>query len=231
VGTDSTYRFGVGDLHSARSAIWRLWATSKDFYLGVRSKAGLFKISFHESGVCQIAVTSQFAEEVSEQLKSSEQGRSINRWRRPVAPADESILYYILFPQFCLRLEPLNLEDASKVAWHSQPGEGNMRTFILSIQRTDTLTKKVSQPLLTWHLSTGETLRLYTSVEPPPAYLLSEYEKVCNEIRAIYPVKLGAGKLPEDGNRMALFMTRHDGIKFAVDVAVDVAYNENNELE
>src|SRR5215510_12100156 len=62
----NVYRFAVGSESSARSSIWRLWtqvssAGHEDVYLGVRSKAGIFKVSFHGSGVCQQALSDSFA--------------------------------------------------------------------------------------------------------------------------------------------------------------------------
>ncbi len=122
----------------------------------------------------------QFAEEVSEQLKLTGQERTINRWRRPVAPDNEKILYCVVVPQFCLRSEPLDNEDIGKVVWHSQPWEGNMSIFRLTIQRTQAQTDDVMTSLIRWDLLGGETIRLHTSVEPLAENLLKEYDIVRN---------------------------------------------------
>jgi hypothetical protein len=229
LASDKAYRFAVGDQDSPRSSIWRLWSNSDEIYLGVRSKAGIFKLSFHGSGVCHFALTSQFAEEVSEQLKLTRQERTISRWRRSVAPDNEKLLYCVVVPQFCLRSEPLNNEDIGKVVWHSQPGDGNMRIFSLTIQHTQAQTADVMPSLIRWDLLNGETLRLYTSVAPLAENLLKEYGNVCNKLSTTKTVELGVDKLPEGPNRMVLMMTRGDGVKFAIDVPIELTYDGKTE--
>jgi hypothetical protein len=226
---DNTYRFAVGQKNSIRSSVWRLWTKADEIFLAVRSNAGSFKISFHGSGVCQIALTSQFVKEVNDQLIEAGKDRSLDRWSRPVASEKEKILYCVLFPYFCLRAEPDSLENTSKVAWHSVPGEGNMRVFTLTVSRRDgTVSEREPHPLLQWNLPSGEVLRLYTSIGQPSQNLIEEYEKVCEKVNLTNPLELGKGKLPEGDNRMALFMTRGDGIKFAVDIPVNLKYNSVN---
>jgi hypothetical protein len=53
-------RFGVKRDDSYESSVWRLWVTRySDTYLAVRSHAGVSKYSFHKSGICRSAFTSQ----------------------------------------------------------------------------------------------------------------------------------------------------------------------------
>lgn len=52
-------RFAVGSRDDLRSSVWRLWGNKNDLFLAARSTAGLSKISFHSSGICRHAVTSQ----------------------------------------------------------------------------------------------------------------------------------------------------------------------------
>ncbi|WP_136525415.1 hypothetical protein [Geomonas ferrireducens] len=223
---DNTYRFAVGQKTTIRSSVWRLWTKSNDIFLAVRTNAGQFKISFHGSGVCQIGLTTQFVEEVKEQLAEAGKDRSLDRWRRPVAPDKEKILYCVLFPQFCLRAEPESQENTSAVAWQGVPGEGNMRVFTLTISNGNDADKPREQrPLLQWILPSREILRLYTSIGQPSQNLIYEYEKVAKQINSTSSLELGERKLPEGNNRMALFMTRDDGIKFAIDIPVYLTYN------
>ena len=75
-------RFVVDGTDEFRSSVWRLWITrSGDVYLSTRAMGGIKKYSFHQSGICRSAFTSEYS--VSRAM--------INRvefeWRRAKTPA------------------------------------------------------------------------------------------------------------------------------------------------
>lgn len=75
-------RFGIQDTSGMRSCIWRLWVTqSGDIYLANRTMAGIDKYSFHQSGICRSAFTSEFG------TPSTMTDRAIFKWRRASTPA------------------------------------------------------------------------------------------------------------------------------------------------
>jgi hypothetical protein len=61
---DSVIRIGIGSRDGPKSGVWRIWAGKgkSDVYVAVRSYTGIFKVSLHETGECNVSMTSQFAE-------------------------------------------------------------------------------------------------------------------------------------------------------------------------
>jgi len=81
---NTSIRLGVGSREGAKSGVWRIWAGKgkSDVYLAVRSYAGIFKVSLHESGRCSVAFTSQFAERNPSALAGRGGSRYFDKWRR-----------------------------------------------------------------------------------------------------------------------------------------------------
>ena len=75
----NTLRFGIGTADCPYTTVWRLWANKSDVYLSVRSLAGSFKLSLHESGVW----TSAYTEQSGVKVKEFGGGRRHTTWSRP----------------------------------------------------------------------------------------------------------------------------------------------------
>ena len=60
---NSAIRVAVGPREGPKSGVWRIWPgkNKSDVYVAVRSYAGIFKVSLHESGDCYVGLTTQFA--------------------------------------------------------------------------------------------------------------------------------------------------------------------------
>jgi hypothetical protein len=71
-------RFAVGSPGGPRSDDRRLWVNKNDVYMCHRGTGGMFKMSFHQSGICRWAMT--------EQYRRGEPGPGIKRWRRDPTP-------------------------------------------------------------------------------------------------------------------------------------------------
>jgi hypothetical protein len=77
----SSLRFAVRRSDGYSSSVWRLWVTRPgDVYLGVRSHAGIWKYSFHTSGLCRSAFTKQYGK------PTTMTDRAMSKWRRTKTP-------------------------------------------------------------------------------------------------------------------------------------------------
>lgn len=90
-------RFGIRRPDGFISDIWRAWVTRQgDVYLGTKGMAGIAKYSFHRSGVCRSAFTSQHG------TPTTMADRAIFKWRRAETP-------------------PPGVNQASRAAWLAFP--------------------------------------------------------------------------------------------------------------
>jgi hypothetical protein len=90
-------RFGIRRHDSYVSGIWRVWVTRQgDVYLAIRTMAGIDKYSFHRSGICRRAFTSQHG------TPSTMSDRAMFKWRRletpPAGTGRASRVAWIAFP-------------------------------------------------------------------------------------------------------------------------------------
>ena len=114
-------RFGVKRTDGYIYSIWRLWATHiGDVYLAVRSHAGVSKYSFHKSGICRSAFTSEYGK--PEKMTD----RAMFKWKRNVTPTiddNATRVAWIAFPTDYLSRE------TKKVTWIDAAPSGSA-TFI-----------------------------------------------------------------------------------------------------
>jgi hypothetical protein len=98
-------RFGVRRSDGYVSGHWRIWVTRHgDVYLAIRTMAGIEKYSFHRSGICRSAFTSEHG------TPSTMSDRAMFKWRRAETP-------------------PAGTGGASRVAWMAFPTDYLSRTF------------------------------------------------------------------------------------------------------
>lgn len=86
-------RFAVGTRQHLVSSVWRLWGHGNNLYLAARTLARMMKTSFHESGICRIAIVSQAPRE------------PIHRWNRGKRNLDG------VTPLFSVVVPALSLSD------------------------------------------------------------------------------------------------------------------------
>ena len=70
-----------------------------DVYVAVRSYAGIFKVSLHESGDCFVGLTTQFAEHNSSALTERGGSRHFDTWKRKTQREDRVEVLAIVVPQ------------------------------------------------------------------------------------------------------------------------------------
>jgi len=74
-------RFAIRRNDGYLSNVWRLWITRPgDVYLGVRSHSGIWKYSFHTSGICRSAFTKE------KETPATMKDRAMSKWKRAEAP-------------------------------------------------------------------------------------------------------------------------------------------------
>lgn len=114
------YRFGVGDLQSLHSSVWRVWSPrhKSDIYLATRGTADRAKVSIHESGVRSYSLTSQRELQLRKDGRWRLPSRHLERWRggRQVNP-ELSLEYRLIFPTAELRHFEMPERETAEVMW------------------------------------------------------------------------------------------------------------------
>jgi hypothetical protein len=105
-------RFVIKDNNNYTSSIWRIWLTKKgDIYLCTKGMGGIIKYSFHRSGICRNAFTSEHGK--SPKLED----RAVYKWiRAPIPKKGEgkaTRLAMLAFPTD--HLSKLDLNDTTNV--------------------------------------------------------------------------------------------------------------------
>jgi hypothetical protein len=107
-------RFAIKNDSGMKSHIWRLWVTSHgDVYLATRTMAKIEKFSFHKSGICRSAFTTEYG------TPKSLPDRAMYKWNRlQTPPAGEGRavrVAWLGFPtDFLSRIPEL---DAKNIVW------------------------------------------------------------------------------------------------------------------
>lgn len=109
-------RFGVGAPDDGYSAVWRVWHHKKqsDVFVAARVQAGTWKVSLHQSGICQAGYDTPHANKRGIDVKR----RAWKRWKRPELERNVSIPLYLIFLRSSLR--PAMFEEGrtgAPIAW------------------------------------------------------------------------------------------------------------------
>ncbi len=123
-GSQFDARIVVGCSPKPQSAIYRIWSNKgkSDVYASIRDIAGVFKVSLHESGVCQAGFTQKFEIENKEIIDDVGGSRHQSRWCRKTHVGPR-----IITPlQFCIPANQLKVwekkkEIPKKTTWIDPP--------------------------------------------------------------------------------------------------------------
>jgi hypothetical protein len=121
-------RFSIGTEDGLRAGIWRVWTVHKksDIYIAVRTIAGLYKVSLHETGQCNASMTSQAVLADPSLLQKQGGNRHLDRWQRPPPMKDLlSIPLRLRFPASELRPGVDHLPNDKAINWLPTPPEGH----------------------------------------------------------------------------------------------------------
>jgi hypothetical protein len=119
-------RFSISDHALGHSSVWRFWVSRHgDIYMATRDMAGIIKLSFHRSGICRYAFTTEHG--VSTGLND----RLLERWHRAPIPHRESEnfarLAWIAFPtDYLSNSRPTETQRVT----HIPPAASGMATFV-----------------------------------------------------------------------------------------------------
>lgn len=107
-------RFGIKREDDFISSIWRLWATKHgDVYVTTKGQSGIHKYSFHQSGICRSAFTSEHG------TPKTMGDRLMHKWKRSPTPNTGSNNYsrlaWIAFPTNYLSRQIQ--DERKKVNW------------------------------------------------------------------------------------------------------------------
>lgn len=88
------FQFFVGTDILVRSALWNVIATDNDMYLTSTAFGSCYKMSFHASGVCHSAITSEYVR----QHPMPNQQRYFAKWKLATRSQFADVVFYIVVP-------------------------------------------------------------------------------------------------------------------------------------
>jgi hypothetical protein len=154
-------RFGVRSEDGLESSIWRLTTTDAgDVYVSVRSIMGEMKASLHQSGECQVSLTSQYAA-----TRMDVENRHFDTWYRPKLTQElqGTVPLMITFPVSDLRTPTMQLPASKEVLWIPSPqGSEYVQILFLIALNGIPLAVDNSLPFMRAELNDGQELRLYS---------------------------------------------------------------------
>jgi len=157
-------RFGVGSTTNAlRAASWKIWSPpgKDDIYIAGRELRGAVKVSLHESSNWHLAYDPLFFEDKMPEDSRSDEGRFIEKWRRPrsITPG-VTLALRIVTPWTALRAG----QPGRKIQLIDPPNEGRAREIgLLVIEPTTVITgwpgkEQGTQPIGCYDLVSGSSV-------------------------------------------------------------------------
>ena len=206
-----TLRFGIGDPDGLQSGIWRAWADpgKSDVYVAIRTIAGDWKISLHESGDCNASITEQAVSRFNDAYIQNGGSRHLDKWKRQVLTGPLlSIPMRIRFPQSELRPCVETLSKKKEVHWIPSPPPGHSVDVVcmFTSQKTETedwpWRSNGGGFLASTKLQNGETFWLISRIYPTPPSVVRLIEQ--QRKRAGLPIgtrlliggEIGPGNIP-----------------------------------
>lgn len=192
-----TSRFGVGYPDRLQSGVWRVWADpgKSDVYVAIRTIAGTFKVSLHESGDCNASITQQACEKDPRLVEALGGRRHIDQWhRRTHTGSLLSIPLRIAFPESELRWRSGKSPQGTEVQWLPPPPGGHsidvLCTFTGQAYPTGDFPWRANGgELLKWTLlENGEIFWLTRLIYPTPPGLADKIEEQRERSKAPAPV-------------------------------------------
>jgi len=97
---DQVLRLAGCDASGARSSSWRFWASGSECYASANGVGNSYKASFHNSGACQIELTSELIKDEGSESCWRGEGRFWDRWtvENDPKPGEVVLLLNIIVP-------------------------------------------------------------------------------------------------------------------------------------
>lgn len=114
---EHAFRFAVKNDNGQHSQQWRIWARNNDCYMGNRGTAQSYKASFHESGQCQVGLSSEIRGTLIESPDWKGESRLYDQWRINIdLPPGSSIkLIELVIPHS--QLDDFDFGKKGNVSW------------------------------------------------------------------------------------------------------------------
>ena len=81
---EHAFRFAVRNRIGQHSQQWRIWTRHNDCYIGNRGTSQSYKASFHESGQCQVGLSSEIRSTLIEHPGWKGKSRFYDQWKADV---------------------------------------------------------------------------------------------------------------------------------------------------
>jgi hypothetical protein len=129
----SAYRFRIANSAGECSQDWRIWTEKEEIYVGARTTAHEYKASFHSSGQCHVALSSQIRASLAGDPSWDGKSRLFSKWTIDPLTADTSPqdLVELVFPDSYLD-DMSGIPSSSAAVLESQPGTITTVAIILT---------------------------------------------------------------------------------------------------
>lgn len=113
----STFRFAIRNKIGQHSQQWRIWTQHNDCYIGSRWLSHSYKASFHESGQCQVGLSSEIRESLNDDLKWQGESRLYDKWKVDVdiPPGTIVKLLELIIPYS--QLDKFEIKSSKGIDW------------------------------------------------------------------------------------------------------------------
>ena len=225
-------RVAVGGPTSRRSSVWRIWthnglserAANSNVYVAVRSLAGVFKVSLHESGSWQCGFISDKAAH-----PWGRQNRHWEIWQRPSEfHPGLTMAIQILIPETELRAYSDSETQMANIKWLAQPKLGDCTELSILFQRgrpaggtwpgKDSM---ATEALMRVRLLNRETLWVLNRTMNSPNGIEEDKQRIGQLTSNPPPDRID--DLAKPSARIVLFGSIEDGTRRLVEVAAPLA--------
>jgi hypothetical protein len=226
---DWAIRVGVGSREGPKSGVWRVWAGKgkSDVYVAVRSYAGIFKVSLHESGDCYVGLTTQFAEDNPSALTGRDGSRHFDKWKRRTHSGSQlSIPFRLVFPGTELREVSTQDDQDPRVQWIAPPAQDqsiDMAVVFTGQCYADgdwPLREQDARMVATFRLPNGEVFWLLYLTWPTFDFVAGDIQRSRKEMREPGNVTVGDSDMESPTARLVVPGVDSRGVRLFVDAAM-----------
>lgn len=222
-------RVAVGSREGPKSGVWRIWAAKdkSDVYVAIRSYAGIFKVSLHESGECFVGLTTQFAEANASALRGRGGSRHFDKWKRGTHSGSQlSIPFRLVFPATELREVRTEDDQDPLVEWIEPPAQDqsvDMAAVFTGQCYADgdwPLRAQGARLVATFRLPNGEVFWLLYLIWPTFGFVAGDIQRVRKEMREPGNVSIGEVDMESPTARVVIPGVDPSGVRLFVDAAM-----------
>ena len=196
---EHTFRFAVRNKSGQHSQQWRIWTRHNDCYIGSRGTSQLYKASFHESGQCQVGLSSEIRKSLVEYPGWRGESRFYDQWEVPVDLSVGSSVKLLELVTPYSQLDEFEIKAQKRVSWIfcSENKAASVGIFKANIGRDQGIhtTNERAEELCRLPLSNGYSILVLARLIDEK----KEYNELINDaLNDIFPIKRG-GKTYIDG--------------------------------